>query len=194
MKISLFDLELILLLLNLIAFITSIETGASLLALAKSVLRLNEIKVEKWVSYSCLTKGAAYTIKSKGSYRKYMMQFLRYAGFWVPEANVKLASTLKSGQPKNSFESRTRSKQKRLKHKDVHRCEKQKHKQEIRHTGAKVSNFDDTGVDAIEFKTGIQSKIRQWWEKGSSITSAMVLTLVVHACFVPIYTYHVITH
>ena len=78
---------------KLIAFIISIETEASLLALAKSILRLNEIKVEKWVSYSCLTKGAAYTIKSKGSYRKNMMQFLRYAGFWVPEANVKLAST-----------------------------------------------------------------------------------------------------
>ena len=46
MKISLFDLQLILLLLNLIAFIISIETEVSLLALAKSILRLNEIKVE----------------------------------------------------------------------------------------------------------------------------------------------------
>ena len=37
MKISFLDLELMLLLLNLIAFIISIETEASLLALAKSI-------------------------------------------------------------------------------------------------------------------------------------------------------------
>ena len=42
----------------------------------------------------------------------------------------------------------------------MHRCDKHEHKQKIRQTGAKVSNFDDTAVGAKEFITGIQSKIR----------------------------------
>ena len=80
-------------------------------------------------------------------------------GFRIPEAKVDLHHH-KSGQPKNSFASRTGSKQKQLNHNDADRNGKHKHKHKIRQTGAKVLNFDDTCVGAKKLKRGIQSKIR----------------------------------
>ena len=80
---------------------------------------------------------------------------------WIPDSRSKSRPGINATQAsQNSFASTTGSKQKKLKRKDVHRCDKHKHKQKVRHTGAKVSNFDDTAVGAKEFITGIQSKIR----------------------------------
>ena len=100
---------------------------------------------------------------------------------WIPNSRSKSGPGINATQASqtHSFASTTGSKQKKLKRKDVHRCDKHKHKQKIRHTDAKVSNFDDTAVGAKEFITGIQSKIRLWWEKRGSVTSAMVLTFMV---------------
>ena len=99
---------------------------------------------------------------------------------WIPDSRSKSRPGINVTQAsQNSFASTTGSKQKKLKRKDVHRCDKHKHKQKIRHTDAKVSNFDDTAVGAKEFITGIQSKIRWRWEKRGSVTSTMVLALVV---------------
>ena len=100
---------------------------------------------------------------------------------WIPNSRSKSGPGINATQASqtHSFASTTGRKQKKLKRKDVHRCDKHKHKQKIRHTDAKVSNFDDTAVGAKEFITGIQSKIRLWWEKRGSVTSAMVLTFMV---------------
>ena len=80
---------------------------------------------------------------------------------WIPDSRSKSRPGINATQAsQNSFASTTGNKQKKLKRKDVYRCDKYKHKQKIRHTGAKVLNFDDTTDGAKEFITGIQSKIR----------------------------------